>query len=147
MTTVSYSRNTPLKREAQAYKKSPLSSVSRYSSRNTRSFSSQKNHQGSVSTLSFLDTVLGPIITTLFVLGLATYLYMAVSLVLLTVERKSLQEKIGKATTELSYAQLSYSDAVKKIETKDVYASSFTHSSGGLFATREVTTSLTYKNN
>jgi hypothetical protein len=147
MTTVSYSRNTPLQRVSLTHKKSGISSGRRYAPANKGSSFREKRRVSRPHLARFFDRLLGPAVSILFIFGLGAYLYMAISLVLLTVERKALEEKIAKETTELSYAQLSYSDALKKIETKDVYAGSFTHSSGGLFATREVSTSLTYKNN
>ena len=140
MTTLSHTRNI---RTGDLSKKNE-----RDSSVYTKNISLKKRGQRDiVFSSSFFERFVSPTILFLLVVSIAVYLYMATSLVFLTVERKALQEKIARETTELSYKQISYSDAIKKIDSKEVYGTTFMESRGGIFATRDVTPVLTYKNN
>jgi hypothetical protein len=85
-------------------------------------------------------------IVALFAISLFLYLYMVVSIVLATVDRKSLEEQIRHESTELTYIETEYSKRISSMSIDTVYAEGYVASNDQSFAKRVVTPTLTLRN-
>jgi hypothetical protein len=85
-------------------------------------------------------------VVALFVISLALYLYMVVSIVVATVDRKSLEEQIRGESTELTYKETEYSKNISTITLASVYAAGYVDSKDQAFAVRNTAQSLTLRN-
>jgi hypothetical protein len=82
----------------------------------------------------------------LFIISLALYLYMVVSIVVATVDRKSLEEQIRAESTDLTYKETEYSKNISTITLASVYAAGYVDSKDQAFAVRNTAQSLTLRN-
>lgn len=82
----------------------------------------------------------------LFTISLFLYLYMVVSIVVATVDRKSLEEKIRSESTELTYKETEYSKRISSITLATVYAEGYIDSGEQAFAKRATAPTLTLAN-
>ncbi len=85
-------------------------------------------------------------IVAVFVVSLCLYLYMVVSIVVATVDRKSLEEQVRSLTTELTYQETEYSARLSSITLASVRASGYIDTTNQSFATRANTGTLTLRN-
>lgn len=74
------------------------------------------------------------------------YLYMVVSIVVATVERKSLEEKVREESTELTYRETEYSKLLGSITLASARASGYIDANNSGFATRAEAPTLTLNN-
>ncbi len=74
------------------------------------------------------------------------YLYMVVSIVVATVERKSLEEQIREESTELTYRETEYSKLLGSITLASARASGYIDANNSGFATRVDAPTLTLNN-
>lgn len=82
----------------------------------------------------------------LFAVSLCLYLYMVVSIIIATVDRKSLEESVRLATTELSAVESEYSSKIGSVTLADVKKSGYIDAGSTIFATRENAPTLTLRN-
>ncbi len=74
------------------------------------------------------------------------YLYMVVSIVVATVERKSLEEQVREESTELTYQETEYSKLLGSITLASARASGYIDANNSGFATRVDAPTLTLNN-
>lgn len=75
-------------------------------------------------------------ILSIAVLSLAIYLYLVVSIILATTERKALEEKISATRTELSYKEVAYGTKLKELHLARVYELGFVEVSSPVYASK-----------
>lgn len=75
-------------------------------------------------------------IISIAVLSLAIYLYLVVSIILATTERKALEEKISATRTELSYKEVAYGTKLKELHLARVYELGFVEVSSPVYASK-----------
>jgi hypothetical protein len=78
--------------------------------------------------------------------AISLYLYMVVSIVVATVERKSLEDSVREEATELTYRETEYSKLVGSITLASARASGYIDANNSGFATRVETPTLTLNN-
>lgn len=78
--------------------------------------------------------------------AVSLYLYMVVSIVVATVERKSLEEKVREESTELTYRETEYSKLLGSITLASARASGYIDANNSGFATRADAPTLTLNN-
>lgn len=82
----------------------------------------------------------------LFVISLCLYLYMVVSIVVSTVERKSLEEQVRVESTELSGIETQYSEHIGDITLAEVKLLGYVDAGEAIFAIRDSAPTLTLRN-
>jgi hypothetical protein len=82
----------------------------------------------------------------LFGLALCLYFYMVVSIILVTVDRRVLEQGIRAATTELSYKEAKYSAEISNITMSLAYSEGFVEGGQPSFATRTNVPTLAFGN-
>lgn len=70
------------------------------------------------------------------VISLAVYLYLVVSIILATTERKALEEKISATRTELSYKEVAYGTKLKGLHLAKVHELGFVDISSPMYASK-----------
>jgi hypothetical protein len=71
---------------------------------------------------------------------------MVISIIVATVDRKSLEEKIRSESTELTYKETEYSKRISSITLATVYAEGYVDSGEQGFAKRQAVPTLTLAN-
>lgn len=69
-------------------------------------------------------------------LSLVAYIYLVVSVILATTERKTLEEKISAAKTELSYKEVTYGMKLKELHLAKVYEIGFVDVSSPIYSSK-----------
>lgn len=82
----------------------------------------------------------------LFAASLCLYLYMVVSIVVATVDRKGIEERVRTQSTELSSIESEYSNAVGSVTLADVKKSGYIDAGEATFAVRDINPTLTFRN-
>jgi hypothetical protein len=93
-----------------------------------------------------LDVSLFKIVSAIALFAITIYLYMIVSIVVATVERKSLEERVREESTELTYRETEYSKLVGSITLASARASGYIDANNSGFATRADAPTLTLNN-
>ncbi len=118
----------------------------------TKTRSTSRNTGGHISVMALprlpfvVDVSLFKIVFATSVFAICMYLYMVVSTVVATVERKSLEERVREESTDLAYRETEYSKLIGSITLASARASGYIDAEGSGFATRADAPTLTLNN-
>ena len=101
------------------------------------------------SAIAMVDVHRNTLATTvigLFCISLCLYLYMVVSIVLATVDRRRVEEQVRNQSTELSAIESDYGQAIGRLTLGEVKALGFVDAGEASFAVRDTLPTFTLRN-